>query len=98
MMAGLREIAAKSQLPPAGNQTGVGNASLDAIAEMFEGYTDLPVKNATGLSGNFSCTVRWSRDGFRDAVEDQLGLVLTRSNEKLDVLVIDRALKAPSEN
>jgi uncharacterized protein (TIGR03435 family) len=84
----------------AGNQFGLKDASVDEIARRFEANTDLPIKNATGLSDHFSFVVRWSggKDGFRDAVEDQLGLILTRSNEDLEVLVIEKADKAPTEN
>ena len=95
----LRSAAAKIPPTAANNQMGVGNETLDAIASRLEVHTDLPVKNATGLAGAFSFSVGWSgKDGFRDAVEDQLGLVLTRSNEDLDVLEIEKAEKSPTEN
>src|SRR4029079_17378963 len=63
-----------------GNQMGRKDASVDEIARRWEVNTDLPIKNATGLSGHYSFKLGWSggKDGFRDAVEDQLGLVLTR--------------------
>jgi uncharacterized protein (TIGR03435 family) len=32
------------------------------------------------------------------AVEEQLGLKLTKSREKLDVIVIDRVARTPTEN
>jgi uncharacterized protein (TIGR03435 family) len=101
IQAALRDITTKSppMAPGATQRIGHANASLDEIAARIEIRTDLPVKNATGLSGNFGFFVDWSaKEGFRDAVEDQLGLVLTRSNEDLDVLIIDKADRSPTEN
>jgi uncharacterized protein (TIGR03435 family) len=101
IQAALRDAVAKN--PPmargATSRMGHANASLDEFAARLEAHMDLPVKNATGLSGNYYFLVDWAgKDGLKDAVEDQLGLILTRSNEDLDVLVIERADKAPSEN
>jgi uncharacterized protein (TIGR03435 family) len=95
----LRSAAAKTPPTTANSQMGVGNENLDEIAARLEAHTDLPVKNATGLAGRFSFSIGWSgKDAFRDAVEDQLGLVLTRTNDDLDILVIDKADRAPAEN
>lgn len=82
-------------------RTSHSNVSLDELAALLEAQTDLPVKNSTGLAGRFSFLLDWSnRDpyGFRDAIEDQLGLTLERSSEELNVFVIQQAQRTPSEN
>jgi len=101
IQAALRDAMAKSPPMARGATSRIGhvNASLDEIAANLEAFMDLPVKNATGLKGNFGFLVDWTgKDAFRDAVEDQLGLILTRTNDDLDVLVIEKADKAPTEN
>jgi uncharacterized protein (TIGR03435 family) len=98
----IQMVAAAPPLAPGASQrTSLSDVSLDELAARLETETDLPVKNATGLTGRFSFRVDWSRkdpNSFRDALEDQLGLILERSNEMFDVLVIEQALRAPTEN
>ena len=74
---------------------------------------DRPVLDFTGIEGTFDLTLDWKQDRAQDgspvaesgseisifaAVQEQLGLKLEPRRVKLDVLVIDRASKMPTEN
>jgi uncharacterized protein (TIGR03435 family) len=73
---------------------------------------DRPVLDFTGLEGTFDLTLDWKPDHVQDgtatdsgsdasifvAVEEQLGLKLERRKVSLDVLVVDRINKVPTEN
>jgi uncharacterized protein (TIGR03435 family) len=68
-----------------------------------------PVHDETGLKGQYDFTLRWVSDGatpsadetapylFR-AVQEQLGLRLESKKGTIDILVVDRAEKTPTEN
>jgi uncharacterized protein (TIGR03435 family) len=95
-------VATAKPMPPgASNRVGLADANLDEIAARLAANTDCPVKNATGLKGNYSFHLDWSpkdADGFRDAIKDQLGLLLDIANVDLDVLVVEQASKVPLDN
>jgi uncharacterized protein (TIGR03435 family) len=64
------------------------------------------VFDKTGLSGAFDFSMEYARDD-RDsadqpsvftAVQEQLGLKLEKAKGPVEILVIDRAEKAPTEN
>jgi uncharacterized protein (TIGR03435 family) len=70
-----------------------------------------PVVDFTGLAGTFDLTLDWKSDGGQDqnadsssdasiyaAIQEQLGLRLEPRRVSLEVLVIDRLNKAPTEN
>jgi uncharacterized protein (TIGR03435 family) len=73
---------------------------------------DRPVLDLTGLEGTFDLTLDWKPEHVQDgaatdsgsdasifvAIEEQLGLKLERRKISLDVLVVDRINKAPTEN
>jgi uncharacterized protein (TIGR03435 family) len=73
---------------------------------------DRPVLDYTGLEGTFDLTLDWkpehpgegtATDSGSDAsifvaIEEQLGLKMERRRVSLDVLVIDRVNKVPTEN
>jgi uncharacterized protein (TIGR03435 family) len=73
---------------------------------------DRPVLDYTGLEGTFDLTLDWkpehpqdgtTTDSGSDAsifvvIEEQLGLKLERRRVSLDVLVVDRVKKIPTEN
>ncbi len=75
---------------------------------------DRPVLDYTGLPGTFDLTLDWkaernldgapaaagsgSEASIFDAIKEQLGLKLEPRKVSLDVLVIDRANKVPTEN
>jgi uncharacterized protein (TIGR03435 family) len=64
-----------------------------------------PVINSTGLPGVFDFTVDWAPDNVQSdgpsifsALQDQLGLKLIASKSRVEVLVIDRVERIPTEN
>jgi uncharacterized protein (TIGR03435 family) len=73
---------------------------------------DRPVLDYTALEGTFDLTLDWKPEHPQDgttpdsgtdasifvAIEEQLGLKLERRRVSLDVLVVDRANKIPTEN
>lgn len=74
---------------------------------------DRPVLDFTGLEGTFDLTLDWKPEQVRDgavvtdngseasifaAIQEQLGLKLERRKVSLDVLVVDRINKVPTEN
>jgi uncharacterized protein (TIGR03435 family) len=73
---------------------------------------DRPVLDFTGLQGTFDLTLDWKPEQVQDgggtdsgtgasifaAIEEQLGLKLERRRVSLDVLVVDRINKVPTEN
>jgi uncharacterized protein (TIGR03435 family) len=81
---------------------------LDRLAELLADQVEAPVVNATGLDGAYDITLRWDtqpdRDSSRpgpsifDAVQKQLGLKLGSKKVTVDVIVVDRAEKVPTEN
>ncbi|HEY9137270.1 MAG TPA: TIGR03435 family protein [Terriglobus sp.] len=56
------------------------------------------------MDGAYACDMQWSREGSEgtgqylfQAIQDQLGLKLTPSKGKVEVLVVD-SIDQPSEN
>jgi uncharacterized protein (TIGR03435 family) len=89
------------------------NMTMDAFAVQLHGfggdYLTSPVVNATGIEGAWDFGLRWNprsrllapgaeRTTIFDAVDKQLGLVLTPSMAPTQVLVIDRVNENPSPN
>jgi uncharacterized protein (TIGR03435 family) len=86
---------------------------LSALAQMLWNELGVPVLDQTGLTGEYDFTLAFAPQLFRNgvalpgdpdeadifsAVQEQLGLKLDSKKVPLDVLVIDRADKAPTEN
>ena len=61
---------------------------------------DRPVLDFTGMEGTFDLTLDWEQDqlSIYAAIQEQLGLKLEPRKVKLDVLVVDRANRVPTEN
>ncbi len=82
----------------------LASATVGKFAEQLSGYMDRPVKDLTHLDGLYYFRLQWSprdNDNFPniyDAVEVQLGLHLERGNDPIEIIVIDRADKTPTEN
>ncbi|HEY4361759.1 MAG TPA: TIGR03435 family protein [Bryobacteraceae bacterium] len=107
------------KLKPAGTDVGemktmlgqliVSKMSMSNLASILSFDLKRPVRDQTGLSGDFAFILEWTpelRDSTADpasrpslftAVQEQLGLKLESTQGPLEVLVIDR-LEKPSEN
>jgi uncharacterized protein (TIGR03435 family) len=85
--------------------------STPRFAEFLSGFLDAPVEDATGLQGDYEIHLRAligapSPGGdagnappiLSDALPEQLGLRLTPRKAQMDVLVVDRMDKSPTEN
>ena len=83
--------------------------SMKTLAEILASDLKRPVRDRTGLTGEFAFTLEWtvglgesdagpsSRPSLFTAVQEQLGLRLESARGPVEVLVIDRVEK-PSEN
>jgi len=89
------------------------NMSMDQLSQILEFELDRPVIDRTGLTGDFSIRLEWTREKDRtaagdtrvdqsrpsifSAVQEQLGLKLESVKAPVDVLVID-SVQLPSAN
>jgi uncharacterized protein (TIGR03435 family) len=83
------------------------NAGVDRLASMLAGQLRSPVNDDTGLTGKYDFDLFWSaappdvEDSGPDlvsAVQQQLGLKLTRKKASVGVVVVDHAEKTPTAN
>ena len=86
--------------------------SLDDFCEKYlPQQIDLPVINETGIKGSYSIDLQWewiripeaagwqkNNPEFIGLLEERLGLKLEKRNLAVDVLVIDRVKREPTEN
>jgi uncharacterized protein (TIGR03435 family) len=76
------------------------------LASLLSRFDRQLVVDRTGMTGRYQFTLQWTpddavnRDGpsLREALEEQLGLRLESRREPLDVLVVNRAEKVPTDN
>jgi uncharacterized protein (TIGR03435 family) len=100
-------------LSTSGSRTGShveAKASMRGLTEYLSGRLDRPVLDQTGLSGGFEFTLDWSVDDSADtngavagpsiftAVQEQLGLKLNATKGPVELIVVDRADRQPTEN
>lgn len=89
----------------------VPTGSVDAIVQALEGLVDRPITDATELNGTYSFRLSWIPEGakmpdgtipfgpsLQQAIEQQLGLRLEPRDEPMEILVIDRISRTPTEN
>jgi uncharacterized protein (TIGR03435 family) len=82
------------------------NSTLAAFAGSLRSPAGRPVIDKTGITGNYDFTLSYARDGDTDsplpslftALQEQYGLRLEKAKVPLEILVIDRVEKVPSEN
>ena len=91
--------------------TGTG-VSMDTFAEVLSHNTEIPVVDFTGLKGVYDLKLDWQEEhpphdntgtppsapAITEAVEEQLGLRMERRKAPVEILVVDHAEKAPTEN
>jgi|SRR5215831_16742272 len=78
-------------------------SALMSLLSRFEGQLFV---DRTGLTGRYQLKLEWSPDSdatrngrsLSEALEEQLGLRMERRREPLDVIVIERAERIPSDN
>jgi uncharacterized protein (TIGR03435 family) len=80
------------------------------FASGISGYMDRPVVDKTGLTGHYDFKLEWTLDpknspaldpggtSIFTAVQEQLGLKLDQRLAPMEVLVIDHAVRVPTEN
>jgi uncharacterized protein (TIGR03435 family) len=80
---------------------------MEQFANFLSSQVERPVRNATGLSGDYDFRLTWAlasaptdEDGpfIFEAIQPQLGLRLVQKRVPVDMLVIDRIDKTPSPN
>jgi uncharacterized protein (TIGR03435 family) len=89
----------------------IGVGTMDQFADMLAGSAGRPVLNRTGREGRYVYMVHYtplssqpdatSDSGPPDlftAVQQQTGLRLEARKQPVEILVVDRAEKAPAEN
>ena len=85
------------------------NESMEHFAEVLSRLVDRPVMNMTGLPGTYDFKMDYARDdspaaadsanaSLFTALQEQLGLKLEAKKGPVEILVIDRVQKAPTEN
>ena len=85
--------------------------TMDQLAGFLGGQLGGPVINQTGLAGEYRVELFWSaepldaretasepRPDLIQAVQQQLGLQLVKKREPIEVIVVGRCEKAPTEN
>jgi uncharacterized protein (TIGR03435 family) len=77
----------------------VKGQSPSQIANRLSEQYRRPVIDKTGLAGTYDFAIRYGLGlKFEDVMEQQLGLKLIDSKATIDVIVVDKANKMPSEN
>lgn len=82
--------------------------TMKTLADVLSGQLGKPVNDLTGLTGKYDMTMFWaaeSRDPEAEpgptifsALQDQLGLKLEQKKGMIEMLVVDKAEKVPTDN
>ena len=88
---------------------GIAKGSVDQFIARLASHLDRPVRDMTGLTGTYAFKLSWDSgssygagefsgpDLFR-ALQEQLGLRLTRTTDNIDVINVEHANKIPAAN
>ena len=105
--------AGSAPAPPGGANRRIagGRLLMEQFVTNLGFYLDRPLIDQTGLTGPYRILLQWQLDdpvpglsgpppplNLRQAVQDQLGLILEPRKAPVEVLVIDHAEKTPVEN
>lgn len=81
---------------------------MDRFAEYLSRQMDMPVLDMTGLKGFYDLDLQWfpePKEGeipqgpaLREAIQEQLGLKLENRKAPIEVVVVDHAEKAPTQD
>jgi uncharacterized protein (TIGR03435 family) len=79
---------------------------MDGLANIFATRLQTPVRNATGINGEYVIDLGWnpstaaadSGPTLEEAVEEQLGLRLDPKKGSVELIVVDRIDRTPTEN
>ena len=78
------------------------NRTMEWFAGMLSNQMGSPVVDATGLHGKYDFVLSWALDDggpdLLSALPEQLGLKLEEKKAPVEVLVVDRIEKVPTEN
>jgi uncharacterized protein (TIGR03435 family) len=85
--------------------------TAEMIVSMLAGQTGRPVTDATGLKGKYNVNLFWASDSRNSsepdadpgpsiytAIQEQLGLKLESKKVMVEISVVDKAEKSPTEN
>ena len=93
-----------------GGELKVERTTMSRLAEWISSRVDRPVLDMTGLTGAYTFGLKFSIESEKSdsdapkypivplAIQEQLGLKLEKRTAPLEILVIDRAEKVPTEN
>lgn len=84
----------------------VENGTLDEFGDTISGKLRMPVLNRTGLTGRFNFGLDFSHIlppaedeyVFSKTIREQMGLAMSREKAAIEMLVVDRVEKRPTEN
>lgn len=91
------------KFPPGPHRTMGGDGTMGELATQLSRAVAVPVIDRTGVAGKFHYYLWWGNNPETDpdilqAVQEQLGLKLQSGKSDVEVLVIDRVSRTPSEN
>jgi uncharacterized protein (TIGR03435 family) len=86
------------------------NTTMATLAQLLARYTGQPVVDETAIAGTYNFQLRWSRDeqnaepnpdappSIFTALQESLGLRLQAQKVPVEIVVVDRVERTPTEN
>jgi uncharacterized protein (TIGR03435 family) len=82
--------------------------TMETLAGVISGQLGKPVTDSTGLNGKYDIALFWAAESRKpedepgptifSALQDQLGLKLEQKKGMVEMLIVDKAEKVPTEN